>query len=84
LLTAYGELLLLNGLIQPFQQPERMLGFFNTYREGKRVIRKTLTEITDQFQYWLKNRAAKWGEMRCSERNRDDAAFANPEVHEAL
>jgi hypothetical protein len=30
-------------------------------REGKRVIRKTLTEITDQFQYWLKSRSAKWG-----------------------
>ena len=29
--------LLLNGLIQPFQQPERVLGFFNTYRDGKRV-----------------------------------------------
>src|SRR5215472_12512929 len=53
--------ILLNGLIQPFQQPERVLGFFNTYREGKRVTRKTLTEIADQFQYWLKNRAEKWG-----------------------
>jgi len=53
--------LLLNGLIQPFQQPERVLGFFNTYREGKRVTRKTLTEIADQFQCWLKNRSEKWG-----------------------
>src|SRR5437016_930971 len=53
--------LLLNGLIQPFQQPERVLGFFNTYREGKRVTRKTLTDIADQFQYWLKNRSEKWG-----------------------
>jgi hypothetical protein len=25
--------ILLNGLIQPFQQPERVLGFFNTYRQ---------------------------------------------------
>ena len=24
--------LLLNGLIQPFQQPERVIGFFNSYR----------------------------------------------------
>jgi hypothetical protein len=53
--------LLLNGLIQPFQQPERVLGFFNAYREGKRVTRKTLTEIADQFQDWVKNRAPKWG-----------------------
>ena len=35
--------LLLNGLIQPFQQPERVLGFFNTYRDGKRVTRRALT-----------------------------------------
>ena len=53
--------ILLNGLIQPFQQPERVLGFFNTYREGKRVTRRLLTEIADQFQYWLKNRSEKWG-----------------------
>jgi hypothetical protein len=52
---------LLNGLIQPFQQPERVLGFFNTYRQGKRVTRQTLTEIADQFQNWLKNRSEKWG-----------------------
>ena len=53
--------ILLNGLIQPFQQPERVLGFFNTYREGRRVTRKTLTEISDQFQYWVKKRSEKWG-----------------------
>jgi len=53
--------LLLNGLIQPFQQPERVLGFFNAYRDGKRVTRKTLTDIADQFQYWLKNRIGKMG-----------------------
>jgi hypothetical protein len=53
--------LLLNGLIQPFQQPERVLGFFNTYRQGRRVTRKTLTEIADQFLSWLKDRTAKWG-----------------------
>jgi hypothetical protein len=53
--------ILFNGLIQPFQQPERVLGFFNTYRDGKRVTRKLLTEIADQFQNWLKGRAEKWG-----------------------
>jgi hypothetical protein len=53
--------ILLNGLIQPFQQPERVLGFFNTYRQGKRVTKRTLTEIADQFLYWLKNRSEKWG-----------------------
>jgi hypothetical protein len=53
--------LLLNGLIQPFQQPERVLGFFNKYREGKRVTHRTLTEIADQFLYWVRNRSEKWG-----------------------
>jgi hypothetical protein len=53
--------LLLNGLIQPFQQPERVLGFFNAYREGKRVTRKLLTGIADQFQNWLTGRSEKWG-----------------------
>jgi hypothetical protein len=33
--------LLLNGLIQPFQQPERVIGFFNAYREGKRVTTRS-------------------------------------------
>jgi hypothetical protein len=27
--------ILLNGLIQPFQQPERVVGFFNSYRQGR-------------------------------------------------
>ena len=52
--------LLLNGLIQPFQQPERVLGFFNAYREGKRVTKKVLTKIADQFQNWLTGRSEKW------------------------
>jgi hypothetical protein len=53
--------ILLNGLIQPCQPPERVLGFFNTYRDGKRVTRRTLTEIADQFHHWLENRSEKWG-----------------------
>src|SRR6266568_9073502 len=53
--------ILLNGLIQPFQQPERVLGFFNTYRDARRVTHRALTEIADQFVYWVKNRSQKWG-----------------------
>lgn len=53
--------MLLNGLIQPFQQPERVIGFFNTYREGKRVTRNVLTDIADQFKNWVTNRSLKWG-----------------------
>ncbi len=40
--------LLLNGLIQPFQQPERVLGFFNIYRDGKRVKRRLRTLAGDK------------------------------------
>ena len=49
---AYGcfNRLLLNSLIRPFQQPERVLGFFNTYREGKRETRDLLHEIADQYK----------------------------------
>jgi hypothetical protein len=53
--------ILLNGLIQPFQQPERLIGFFNAYREGQRVTRNLLRDIAQQFQNWLKNRCLKWG-----------------------
>jgi hypothetical protein len=36
--------ILLNGLIQPFQQPERVIGFFNAYRNAERVTRNCLRE----------------------------------------
>ena len=42
--------ILLNGLIQPFQQPERVVGFFNTYRQLYPVSRHVLRDIADQFQ----------------------------------
>jgi hypothetical protein len=51
--------ILLNGLIQPFQQPERVVGFFNTYRRLYPVTRYALRDIAEQFQRWLKDRAAK-------------------------
>ena len=66
--------LLPNGLIQPFQPPERVLGFFNTYRDGKRVTRRVLREIADQFQNWLKNRSEKWGARRLWMRRRISGA----------
>lgn len=51
--------ILLNGLIQPFQQPERVVGFFSTYRQIYPVTRSTLRGIADQFQHWVTERAAK-------------------------
>ena len=70
--------ILLNGLIQPFQQPERVIGFFNAYREGKRVTRNCLRDIAEQFQNWVKNRCQKWGApiLDAPEGRRDD--FVNP------
>ncbi len=52
--------ILLNGLIQPFQQPERVVGFFDTYRQLYPVSRDTLQGIADRFQQWLK----QWSEKR--------------------
>ena len=52
--------ILLNGLIQPFQQPERVIGFFGTYRNQYLVSRDVLHKIAEQFQNWVKNRAEKW------------------------
>jgi hypothetical protein len=70
--------LLLNGLIQPFQQPERVIGFFNTYREGKRVTRDVLHEIADQFKNWVTNRSQKWNApiLEAPEDRRDE--FMDP------
>ncbi len=52
--------ILLNGLIQPFQQPERAVGFFSFYRDQFPVSRTVLTEIADQFRNWVTNRSEKW------------------------
>jgi hypothetical protein len=53
--------ILLNGVIQPFQQPERVIGFFNTYRDRQLVSRDALRDIANQFHGWVKNRACTWG-----------------------
>ncbi len=51
--------ILLNGLIQPFQQPERVIGFFAAYRQLYPVSRDTLRGIADGLQQWLKSWSAK-------------------------
>ena len=53
--------LLLNGLIQPFQQPERVIGFLNTYCQLYPVSRDVLRDIAGQFHNWVINRSQKWG-----------------------
>ena len=53
--------ILLNGLIQPFQQEQRVVGFFSTYRDLYPVSRDVLREISTQFQNWVTNRSKTWG-----------------------
>lgn len=52
--------ILLNGIIQPFQQEERVVGFFNTYRRLYPVSRNLLREIASQFHNWVVDRSQKW------------------------
>ena len=75
--------ILLNGLIQPFQQPERVIGFFSTYRNQFPVSRKVLTDIADQFHGWVKNRSEKWDApiLEAPEQRRDE--FLEPYFHHA-
>jgi hypothetical protein len=70
--------ILLNGVIQPFQQPERVVGFFSTYRNQYPVSRDVLREIADQFHNWVKNRCQKWDApiLEAPEGRRDD--FVEP------
>jgi hypothetical protein len=75
--------ILVNGLIQPFQQPERVIGFFSSYRNQFPVSRKVLTDIADQFHGWVKNRSEKWGTpiLDAPEERRDD--FVEPYFRKA-
>jgi hypothetical protein len=52
--------ILLNGLIHPFQQPERVVGFFNTYRELYPLSTPVLKDIARQYEHWVTARAKEW------------------------
>lgn len=52
--------ILINGLIQPFQQPERVVGFFNTSRQLYPVSRPVLRDIATQYQRWVEADAQTW------------------------
>ncbi len=66
--------ILLNGLIQPFQQEQRVVGFFGTYRDLYPVSRDVLREIATQFQNWVVNRSQIWNApiLDAPEGRRDD------------
>ena len=53
--------ILLNGLVKPFQQPERVVDFFNRYRQLYPVSRDVLRGAAEQFQTWVKEQADEWG-----------------------
>ena len=75
--------ILLNGLIQPFQQPERVVGFFDTYRHLYPVSRDVLRGAADQFQIWVKEQADKWNTpiVEAPKGRRDE--FVEPHFREA-
>ena len=52
---------LLNGLIQPFQQPERVVRFFTRYRDQYPVTRQLLRDIANQYHAWIEARARERG-----------------------
>jgi hypothetical protein len=53
--------ILLHAAIQPFQQEQRAIGFFWTYRQIYPVSRPLLRGIATQYHNWVKNRSQKWG-----------------------
>src|SRR2546421_1869085 len=69
--------ILLNGLIQPFQQPERVVGFFDTYRHLYPVSRDVLRGAAEQFQVWVKEQAAEWNAPIVEFRHRDIIKTSN-------
>jgi len=52
--------ILLNGVIQPFQQPERVVGFFSACRNIYPVSRDVLRDIANQYHNWVTNRSLHW------------------------
>src|SRR5205823_2348518 len=52
--------IMLNAIIQPFQQEQRVVGFFNTYRQLYPVTRDVLRDISTQFHNWVQNRSQRW------------------------
>jgi hypothetical protein len=53
--------LLLNAAIQPFQQPERVMGFFWSYRRVYPVSRQVLRDIATQYHHWVQSCSRKSG-----------------------
>jgi hypothetical protein len=52
---------LLNAAIQPFQQPERVMGFFWSYRQLDPVRRQVLRDIATPYHHGVQYCSRKWG-----------------------
>src|SRR3989442_9621156 len=52
--------MLLNGTIQPFQEVQRVLGFFDKYRPIDPVRRDVLRDIATPFHNGVQNQSQKW------------------------
>jgi len=71
--------MLLNATIQPFQQPERVMGFFWSYRQLYPVSRKVLRDIASQYHNWVQYASRKWAApiLKAPEEERRDQ-FVDP------
>jgi len=52
--------LLLNAMVQPFLQPERVVGFFSQHRQIFPVTRQVLNRISEQYHQWVEAQAQRW------------------------
>jgi hypothetical protein len=52
--------ILLNAVIQTFQEPVRAVYFFREFRQTEQVSRDVLRDIADQYQNWVTNRSLHW------------------------
>jgi len=71
--------ILLHAAIQPFQQPQRVMGFFWSYRQLYPVSRQVLREIASQYHNWVQYASQKWGApvLKAPEEERRDD-FGSP------
>jgi hypothetical protein len=66
------------GSFKPFQQPERVVGFFDTYRNQYPVSRDLLRDIANQCHNWVKNRSLSWGAPILEAPRQDRDKFVDP------
>jgi hypothetical protein len=75
--------LLLNGLIQPFQQPERVVGFFTHYRNQYPVTRQVLRDIANRYHTWIEQQARQWRVPILAEPESRRDEFVEPHFRQA-